>query len=370
MSLIIYIFFIFLFFYSGVLLWLVIGYIRTPFFVCTEKKLQIGITVIICARNEEKTISKCLDSILKQEYVLQKIQVILINDASEDKTVQRAEAILNQSGIHYKIISNAQRKGKKECITYAMQFANHQLIVSRDADTFTKSTKWLQSISDFYQLTQADFIIAPVAIANNFGILWAMQAVENNILALTACGSSFYKQPYLCSGANLIFTKTIFELTQGYKTHQHLESGDDILFMEDVKKVNGKIMYLKTNNAMVYTYPAYSFRELINQKARWASKFKHNKNKLNMSLAVLSFLTNLGWLFCFIYAYVDTHNSNLLLLFICFKLAFDFLLLFLSSTFIKNKNLLWFSLPVGCVYPIYACIVGIASLFKQPKWKS
>ena len=145
------IFFLFLICYSFILLWLASGYLRTPFFIAKEKNLQLPLTLIICARNEEKNIGLCLSSLLKQNYVLNKVQLILINDASNDATVPRAENLLKTSGLNYKIISNAQQKGKKHSITYAMQFATNELIVLRDADTFTLSSKWLQSISDFYK---------------------------------------------------------------------------------------------------------------------------------------------------------------------------------------------------------------------------
>jgi len=369
MSLLIYTFFALLFCYSVILLWLSSGYLRTPFFVPRDKKLQLPLTLIICARNEEKNIGFCLSSLLKQDYVLTKVQLILINDASSDSTVHRAEQILRSSGLNYKIISNQQQKGKKHSITYAMQFAMNALIVLRDADTFTLSPKYLQSISDFYQDTDSDLIIAPVAIANSSGLLWALQAIENNVLTVASSGSAFYKQPFLCNGANLIFKKSIFEKTNGYASHIHIASGDDIFFLEDIKKIEGaKINYLKSKDALVYTYPTFSLKELIWQRTRWASKFKVNKNKLNLILSFFSFSVNLAWFVCFIL----TNNPfyrDLCLLFIFLKLFIDILLLFLASGFIKNKNVLWFSLPVGFIYPVYAGIIGISSIFFKPKWK-
>ncbi len=369
MSLVFYILFALLFCYSFTLLWLASGYLRTAYFIPKEKNLQIPLTLIICARNEEKNIGLCISSLLKQEYVLNKVQLILINDASSDATVQRAENILKTSGINYKIISNHQQKGKKQSITYAMQFASNELIVLRDADTFTLSHKWLQSISDFYQNTRADLIIAPVAIANYSGFFWALQAIENNVLALAACGSAYYKKPFLCNGANLIFTKSVFEKTKGYASHIDIASGDDIFFLEDVKKIKeSQIAYLKSKDALVYTYPTFSFNDLLLQKTRWASKFKLNKNKLNLTLSFFSFGVNLGWLFCLSCVSIPAY-AQLCILFIFFKLFIDILLLFLASGFIKNKNVLWFGLPVGFIYPVYAAIIGIASLFIKPRWK-
>lgn len=369
MSLLLNTLFIWLFLYSILLLWMAMGFVRSRYFKAKEKNLQLPLSIIICARNEEKNISICLNSLLKQNYVLNKVQLILINDASSDATVQRAEGILSRSGINYKIISNAQQKGKKQSITYAMQFVSNKLIVLRDADTFTLSPTYLQSISDFYQHTHSDLIIAPIAIANSSGLLWALQAIENNILALLTGGSAFYKKAFLCNGANLIFTREIFEKTGGYSSHLDVASGDDIYFLEDIKQIPGsKINYLKSQDALVYTYPAFSFSALLNQKIRWASKFKRNKNKLNFTLALLSFGVNFTWVLALLLLNFPALRLPALL-FISLKLIIDILLLFLTSRFIKNKQLMWYSLPVACIYPVYAVIVGISALFVKPKWK-
>ncbi|MEI8136582.1 MAG: glycosyltransferase [Bacteroidota bacterium] len=364
-----YIFFGFLYAYAVVLAWFAFGFVKASYFNAKYTSSN-PLTIIICARNEEKTIGHCLASILKQDYELTKIQLILINDASTDTTVFQAESILKHSKINYKIITNPTQKGKKLSITYAISQANNDLLIMRDADTFTTSTLWLQNISDFYTETKSDLIIAPIVIANNFGILWALQAIETNILTLINCGSAHHKKPFLCSGANLIFTKSVFEKANGYSSHIKVASGDDVLFLEDVKSIQGaKINYLKTEQAIVYTYPAVSFAQLINQKVRWASKFKNNKNKLNLLLALISFSINLLWLFCLFYCFFIPKNGGFILFFVLFKLIIDFLLLFLASRFVKNRGLGWFGLPVGCIYPLYACVVAVASVFIKTKWK-
>ncbi len=364
-----YILFAFLLFYACIMAWFAIGFIKLQYFRPTYDTTT-ALTIIICARNEEKTIGRCLTTILKQDYDLSQIQIILINDASTDSTVFQAESVLKKTKINYKIITNPIQKGKKASIAYAISLANYEVLVMRDADTFTTSTLWLQSISDFYKTTASDLIIAPVVIANNFGILWALQAIENNVLTVLNCGSAYFKKPFLCNGANLVFTKSIFEKVNGYTSHLKIASGDDVLFLEDVKKVNGvNINYLKSEQAIVYTYPAFSFKQLIQQKIRWASKFKHNKNRLNLLLALLSFSINLTWLFCLFYCFFVPQNGGFILIFVLFKLIIDILLLFLASRFVKNRGLSWFGLPVGLIYPMYACVVAVASVFIKPKWK-
>jgi poly-beta-1,6-N-acetyl-D-glucosamine synthase len=356
--------------YILILVYLALGFFKTKVFVLSKSETDSPFTIIICARNEERYMARCLTSVLKQEYNHTLLQIILVNDASTDSTLRIAKEILNKSALDYSIISNASQKGKKQSILDAIQLAKHPLIITRDADTYTLSDKWLKTISAFYQKHSSDMIIAPVALGNSYGLLWALQAIENNILALAAAGSANFKKPFLCSGANLIFTKKALQQTNNYASHLHIASGDDVLFLEDLKRVKGSVIsYLKSTDAIVYTFPCYSLKELINQKIRWASKVKVNKNGFNLLLAVISTMVNFGWLFCLLYGFLQPIDNSITLVFIISKLLIDFLLLFLASGFIKNRYLVWFSLPIGFVYPIYACIIAISSLILKPTWK-
>jgi poly-beta-1,6-N-acetyl-D-glucosamine synthase len=355
--------------YFLMLLWLGTGFLRTPFFR-TLPINNVPLTIIICARNEEKNIVRCIHSIYSQEYDRSLMEIIFINDASEDNTLPQAETALLNSGLKCKVINNSSRLGKKRSITEAMTKVTSELVIMRDADTFTSSTRWLSSMVSFHLSTKSDFIIAPVGIADNEDLLWALQAIENNVLAVLGCGSAFYKIPFLCNGANMAFTKKCFESVNGFNAHIEIPSGDDVLFLEAVrKKKELRIGYLKGKEAIVYTYPCYSFSDLIKQKTRWASKVKFSGNALNITMAVLVFLVNLLWIFSLVYINYD-HDFRLTgLLFIFSKLTIDILLLFLSSMLLKNIKLFWMALPAACIYPLYALVVSVASIFYKPSWK-
>ena len=356
--------------YFLVLLWMGIGFVLLPKRPHTIKKEQTELSIIICGRNEEQYCDFCLRSILAQDYDFDKVQIIFVNDASTDKTLKIADGILSKSKCDYELITNSEPLGKKKSIIKAIGITKYDVIVLRDADTFTISKQWLKRISENYLNTPFDLLIGPVAIANHQSLLWAMQAIENNVLTVLSAGSVYFNQAFLCSGANLIFTKTIFEKVNGYASHQHIPSGDDVLFLQDVKKqANAVIGFLKEEDAIVYTYPIFSFTSLLKQKIRWAAKFKFNPSKLNLFLALLTFCTNAVWLLCFVSYFISYYQSLPVLFFVLLKLAIDILLLFLASRFIKNKWLLWYVLPVSFIYPIYAIMVSIGSLLYKPNWK-
>lgn len=362
--------FVLLMTYMAVLGWLARGFLRTGQLPAAQLPQQ-PISLIICARNEEQHIVRCLHAVLAQHYSRNKLQLLLVNDASSDATVTLAQRMLQDSGVEYRIISNSHQKGKKQSIAAALQFAKHELVVLRDADTFTRSPLWLQSISDFQQLTGAGLLIGPVALCENEGLLWALQALENNVLALMSCGSAYYESAFLCNGANLAFTKATYARVNGFQSHQHLASGDDVFFLEDVRASRAAtIRYFLSTDALVYTYPAPALLPLLRQKIRWASKFRHSSSRLNGGLAVLTFLVNALWLFAFCAALAWPTHSRAALSFVLVKLLFDILLLFLTARFIQSRRVWIYALPAALIYPAYACTVALGVLLAKPKWKS
>jgi len=66
------------------------------------------ITAIIPSFNEEKNIRKCLRAIIKSAYPKQKIQILVVDGGSTDKTIQRVQES-NNSGLNIKILHNKKR---------------------------------------------------------------------------------------------------------------------------------------------------------------------------------------------------------------------------------------------------------------------
>lgn len=352
------------------LLLIILCYLTYPTINNFEKDCTSPVSIIVCARNEEKTIARCLLTIIQQDYPKNLIEIIVVNDASTDNTIEIAEKILKHHSINHQLITNPIKEGKKKSITQAIKKANYEIIITRDADTFTNSKIWLSTIVNFHIQNNKNFVIAPVMISDNSGLLWALQAIETNSLTLISIAFSKIKAPFLCSGANLLFTKTLFNQVNGYFSHINVESGDDVLFLEDVKKKNiNTIGFLKNKSSIVYTYPQNTFFKLLAQRSRWANKFKVNPNKINLLLGAFVFCVNAIWIFAFIQAFFVLKYHHLGLFFIFLKLIIDSLLLFLASSFVNNKNLIWYFLPVGLIYPFYVCIITITSVFLKPKWK-
>lgn len=362
---------LFLWTYIGVLLYAVIGFIKTRFFYSNSvHKNHTKTTVIVCARNEEQYITACLQSIFTQNFDKSLLQIVFVNDASDDNTLAVAEMNLSASGIEYEIINHLEQLGKKHGITTAIQKSKGDLIVVRDADTYTETNLWLKSIVDFHELTKKEFIIAPVHYQNKSGLLSQLQYFENSALAIITGGFAYFGKAFLCSGANLAYTKSLFHDCNGFSSHIHIASGDDVLFLEDVKRLKPEAVgYLKQKDAAVTTYPEINASKLIKQKIRWASKFDQNRNKINTFIGILVVFIHFLSIFM-LFRPILSHRIPLFgSFFILSRFLIEYLLLFLASRYF-NKPIKWlWVVPVSLFYSFYVLITAVLSLIIKPKWK-
>jgi poly-beta-1,6-N-acetyl-D-glucosamine synthase len=357
--------------YIGFMLYGAVGFLREKTFEpSATRTLKTKTCIIVCARNEERNIEACIRSILEQNFDRSLLELIVVNDASEDKTLEIAQIILQNSEVRFQIISNPAKEGKKRSITKAIALSSSELIITRDADTYTVSSDWLRSLVSFYEETSAALIIAPVEIEAQNDLLSQLQKFETAALSILTGGYALNHHAFLCNGANLAFTKTLFNEIEGYKKHMYLVSGDDVLFLEDVKKkYSEKIGYIKQKRAAVVTYPLKGIGELFSQKIRWSKKVNANPNPLNLFIGVTILLVHLLSLFFILKAVFVCRISAFGLIFISTRLIIDFLLLFLGSAYFnKAVKWLWF-LPLSFIYSVYVVLVSLLSLVVKPKWK-
>lgn len=346
------------------------GVLLHPTNQAMDTNSELKVSIVIAARNEEVTIENCLQSILEQDYHNELIEIIVIDDASADKTFNLAKSKLAGSKIAHQIIKNATPLGKKKSIKLAIGYSAANFIVCRDADTFSISKKWLSSIVNYAASTKREFIICPIAIDYKKGILETLQEVETSILNLFAMSSAYFKVPFLCNGANLAFSKKLFYETGAYKNHLSIPSGDDVFFLQEVLQNSyEKIGYLKNPDSVVYTYPEKTTFALVKQKLRWSGKVFHTKSVINwISAAIIAFCNGL-WLLACISLIFTSQNPIFALIFVVSKLLIDILLVFLAARFIRVKASLLMVFLVGCLYPIYATVVTVLAPVIKPNWK-
>ena len=337
---------------------------------------SVFVSVIVPARNEEQTIINCLTSLVNQNYSTHKYEIIVVDDASTDATNAIVQQFCEDNKNSILITLTEQQGGKKNAIIKAIEAAKGELIVTTDADCVMNSN-WLSSIAAFYGQTQAKMIVAPVCFYDERTVFEKMQSLEFIALITSSGGSLYFNKAIMCNGANLAYTKHIFNEVNGFEGVDKQATGDDVLLMYKIKqKYPDGVHFLKHNDAIVYTKAKSTIKEFIDQRRRWASKEFKMLNTETKFVSVIVYFFNFMLLVLPLLAFFCLPNTpfrltffKICLIIIVIKVFIDFLLLFLGTSFFKKKMLLIYFLPEQLFYIIYIVMIGLLGMKRKYKWK-
>jgi cellulose synthase/poly-beta-1,6-N-acetylglucosamine synthase-like glycosyltransferase len=102
-------------------------------------------SILIPVYNEEQSISSCLDSLISIAY--DDKEIIVIDDASTDRTAQTVEKYLEKGVI---LVKREKNGGRASALNSGLQRATGDVVVTTDADTVVPSN-WLQRFKSYFE---------------------------------------------------------------------------------------------------------------------------------------------------------------------------------------------------------------------------
>jgi cellulose synthase/poly-beta-1,6-N-acetylglucosamine synthase-like glycosyltransferase len=109
-----------------------------------SRKFKPEISIIIPAWNEEKTIKGKLENTLKLKYP-RKLEIIVVDDGSDDKTSQIVKKFKN-----VKLLVQKKRQGKAIAMNRAFKYCKGDLVLITDADSRLKENSLIKSVPYFF----------------------------------------------------------------------------------------------------------------------------------------------------------------------------------------------------------------------------
>lgn len=350
------------------------GWDRQAYFKAGDAKHATRVSIIIPARNEAENINSCLRSLLSQSYPQDLYEIIVVDDFSEDKTVDAVSAFAapNVRCLRLADYVNADETinaYKKRALTTGISQSTAELVITTDADCWA-GWDWLTTMVTHYEKYGPVMIIGPVSIDCNNTILQRFQSIDFMGMQGITGAAQQLKLGNMANGANLAFSKAAFEAVGGYAGTEHLASGDDYLLMVKMQeRYPGKLAYLKSKEAIMHTAPQHSWADFLQQRIRWASKSgKYKDHKLTAILSLV-YLFNFAIAAMFV---AGLFNFSYFLIgagMLCWKIISELIFLFpVSGFFNKRGQLFIFTLlqPFHIVYIISAGFLGFIGIYK---WK-
>lgn len=364
--------------YAALLLYYSIAWYDQPDFQPPSKstlpqEAPVTVTVIIPARNEAARIGICLDALLNQHYPKSLLQIIVVDDFSEDETVALVRSYA-ESGVELirladLIGEDAGLAHKKKAIEWAISRSYSELIVTTDADCAAPEN-WIATLVSAYRTTQAQLLVMPVVYTREFGAIGIFQSLDFMTLQGITAASVHRRMHSMCNGANLAYTRSAFGAVNGFAGIDGIASGDDMLLMHKIyRKFPDGIHYVKSPEVIVETPPAESVGAFFRQRIRWASKARFYEDyRITLVLA---------W----VYAYNLVLAVSAVAAFLVPELIVPLAAALISKTFIEmvflypvarffNRTALlgWFPLAQP-FHILYTLIAGFLGNFGTYQWK-
>lgn len=327
------------------------------------------VSVIVCAKNEAENLNNFLPSILEQDYP--QFEIILINDASADETLEVMEKYQAIDG-RIKIVdvenNEAFWANKKYALTLGIKKAQYAHLVFTDADCAPESHNWLQHMAENFDENTHIVLGYGGYFKHKHSLLNKLIRFETLLTAVQYFSYAKMGTPYMGVGRNLAYTSKQFYAQKGFANHLHLRSGDDDLFVNEAATSENTAICFHPE-AFTRSVPKRNFSQWFQQKRRHSSIAKHYKPR-HKTLLGLFYVSRLAfWLLLIlllsfqIYWQIVTAALTLVLL-------IEAVVYFKSARKLGETDVVWL-FPILEVFLIFSQLaIFTANLFSKPKhWK-
>ena len=328
----------------------------------------VGVSIIICAKNELENLQKNLPAILEQNYP--QYEVIVINDNSQDESNDYLSQLKSQYP-HLKVTDILQEsrtfKGKRLALGLGLKGAKYDWCLLTDADCAPAGSNWLYKMQRNFRQPK-EIVLGYAPHQKLAGFLNKCIRFETFFTAFQYINFSMSGIPYMGVGRNMAYKKQLYFDSKGYIPQADTISGDDDLFINKVATKKNTRVELD-NATFMYSMPKTTWNNWFWQKRRHISTGVKYRG-IHKFLLGLQSLTQLLFYVLLIGLLIFRFNWQIVLCIygVRFLLqAFDF---GFAMRRMKETDLFWL-FPVLDVLQVIYNLILFPSLIKKPsmQWK-
>jgi len=329
---------------------------------------QPKISVVVAARNEEKTITALLESLAVQDYPGDLLEIIIVNDNSTDRTPIVVSEFISEyrqrTGLNIRLIYNTFQ-GKKSAVRYGIEKSTGELIMTTDADCVVEPG-WVRAFASFYARTGADMILGEVCQRPDKGFVSLFGRLEFSALQAITEAAVVAGRPVMCNAANMAIKRDVYLKYSG-ALRDDIPSGDDIFLLHAVKRGGGTIRYVADRAAAVVTAAAVKAAALFRQRARWASKAYYYRDGATLTLAAATAACNAAVTAAALASVILFKCLPLLALMYIIRSVPDYLITYRNLRKKEERPPLPLFILSELIYPFYFVAVALLTLLPSSR---
>jgi biofilm PGA synthesis N-glycosyltransferase PgaC len=350
--------------YIAILAWCASRWSRGRFDVILRSGFQ-PCSLLIPLRNEEENIEPLFAEFTKIDHP--SLEILLIDDQSEDATWSLIQ-VGAQTDARVKVLLSPG-VGKKAAIEFGVKQAASELILCSDADCRFPAD-WVSIMTGPFIDPEVQLVCGPVSSTEDASFFDRFQQIEwASILLVTQLFFSI-KRPMICSAANMAYRKSAFQAVGGYEQDRHLLSGDDEFLLKRIaaKFGSASCLYLSHVGEPVLTKAQKTFSDLLNQRIRWAGKWKLHQDWRHALAALGTLMAQLIWLGSVVLLGLGAYGALAFILVWVWKIWAESrtlrrILFTMKDISLKDQ------VATGVLHPFYVILVAAGTLRGKFHWK-
>ena len=243
-----------------------------------------GVSIIIPCFEEEEWIQRTVHSCINQDYPVDKLEVIVVDDCSKDRSAERVEEIIAKlkeadTGDHaYRVAERIRffrqsaNLGKRDAMARGAREAKHELLVFVDSDSFLDPFA-IRNIVQPFKDKEMGGVSGRTDVANTYtNALTKMQAVRYSIAFRVMKAAEGYFDAATClSGPLSCYRRDlVLKYMDAWLNQKFL--GQKATFGDDRSMTNFILRYNRTtyqDSAVCMTIVPRSYKVFLRQQMRW-----------------------------------------------------------------------------------------------------
>ncbi|OGC38618.1 hypothetical protein A2V54_01920 [candidate division WWE3 bacterium RBG_19FT_COMBO_53_11] len=233
----------------------------------TRRRRYYTYSVVVPAHNEESTILRNLRSVVNSNYPKDKLQIIVVDDGSTDKTYEIVKQYKTKNRIDNLTLVKQKNSGKANALNNAIKnFATGKLIMCLDADSYLERNA-LINCTEYFRDRKVKAVASNVKIIKNDGLLNLLQRYEYIICYQMKRAQTVFNIEYIIGGIGSVFRRSALERANYYDGNTVTEDID--LTMKILNRGNRKNKVIYGSDVIAHTESVINVKGLIKQRCRW-----------------------------------------------------------------------------------------------------
>lgn len=221
-----------------------------------------SVTIIVPCWNEERTVSRTIDSLLQLRYPKNKLEIFIVDDGSTDNTWNVIQKFANEPQVK---LFQKENGGKHTAVNFGIGNSQSELIGCLDADSFVERNALHEIARAFNEDPEMMSGIPTIIVHEPKTILQKMQKTEYHNIAFFKRMLSPLDAIHITPGPFSFFRREVFEKIGLFKKAHNTEDMEIALRMQ-----SNHMRIRNVHTARVYTTAPESLHKLYRQRLRWA----------------------------------------------------------------------------------------------------